>query len=676
MALKIDCPECQAKLSLPESTAGKRVKCPKCQAAVAVPEEEPDFEVVEDEEEETPKQPKAKKGKTVEEDDDEEQPRKKKSKKKGKAKKQSASPAKLIGTVLALFLALGAIAFAVIRHTSRGTDTAKPAQNNDSTPTPVPVPNPNPPKTGANPTTPKTQPPIPKPEPTPEWEVWNPPKSGFGMRIPPAANIEYQDQNAQTEAIALLAGPGRVTGRLVSKYRVASRGFQAEMHVLFLKPGLSHRDREEVMLAQAKFVRELKSLFKVGSESEVTWAGQKARNETFEGEGEAGFRRFCHTETAVYYLEAQGFAHLAKHWMKDLTTSVDSVQLSPIVPTFTPTQSANPFVTGSISWLALPHSGTQLAAFGIVPVDPKDRNKGDKSQVQLWDRTKPTTESPARQLISPNLGIFTGPMAFSHDDKLLVVVSHESVIFFNTATGQVQSTGSLPKENRTVPASIAFTPDNKAAVVIANDSIVTIQAADGNSSVRKPKGESVDRTAVYLPAVNKLMVVRRAANFGESEIASWNPTSDDAPTVVPLVGIKGFITAFSVSPDGKRVAVCPNEGETPQVTIHDTVTGKVTTQMPVDRAANYRGYSELLFSPDGQFLAGLGRGDVVRAPYASLDLFRVSNGQLLYHNGTTTAPRDAAFVKCLTFTPDSKSLYFVQESNKVVNISTEPSVAK
>jgi predicted Zn finger-like uncharacterized protein len=341
MPLKLTCPECEAKLSIPEASAGKRVKCPKCQTVVEVPEDERDVEVVEDEEEEvTPKKTKAKKRPADEEDEAdeaEEQPRKNKlKKKKGKAKKQSPSPVKLIATAIALLLALGAVAFAVIRHTSRNNDTvAKPSQNNDPAPvpTPTPTPNPNPPKTG-QPTLPKTQPPTPKPEPTPVWDAWSPPKSGFTMRLPPAYKIEMEDGDFAVNATIL--GAGRVTSHRINQFRVPARGFQAEIHVLFLKPGLSEREREEVMLAQAKWIRNLRSLYKVRDESEVTWAGQKARSETIEGQDEAGFRRFFHTERAVYYLEAHGFADLAKHWMKDLTTSVDSFQVAPTAPTVSP----------------------------------------------------------------------------------------------------------------------------------------------------------------------------------------------------------------------------------------------------------------------------------------------------------------------------------------------------
>ncbi len=466
MPVRVACPECESEFNASNASAGKKIKCPKCQASILAPvvSDEEDFEVVEDpvptakvkskagkaekkpvivedEEDEEHDRPR-KKSKVVakdeEDDDEEEQPRKKKSKKKkSKSKKQSSSPAKLIGTALALILAVGAIAFAVIRHTSRSNDTAtKPTQ--DSDPTPTPTPNPNQPKIVGQPVTPKPQPPIPKPsvpktgepreEPIPIWEVWNPPKSQFGMRLPPGSAVDYQD--VQTDVVDGVIGLGRVTDYRVGAFQHKGRGFLVELHVLFLKPGLSAAQREEVMLAQAKHVRLLMSKSKLLSEFETTLGGQAAKGETYEVEDYFGFRRYTHTETAVYYVNAVGVARLSKHWLKDVTTSVESLQYSPITTTFTPTQSANPFASGSISWLALPHSGTQIAAFGVVPVNPKDRSKGDKSQVQLWDRNKATTEVPARQLVSPKLEFFTGPIAFSPDDKLLAVLSGKTVVFF------------------------------------------------------------------------------------------------------------------------------------------------------------------------------------------------------------------------------------------------------
>ncbi len=237
--------------------------------------------------------------------------------------------------------------------------------------------------------------------------------------------------------------------------------------------------------------------------------------------------------------------------------------------------------------------------------------------------------------------------------------------------GQVKSTSTLPEKNWMTPASIAFTSDSRAIVVIADDSLVTIQAADGSSVVKRPK-DGPDRRAVFLPALNRVLAVRRAA-AGDSEIATWNPATEDPPTLVKLDGIKGSITAFSFSANGKVLAVCPdNLSAKSQITLHDSLTGKVTGQLPVDDAANYRNYSSLVLSPDGQYLAGIGAGDIVQPKYDSVDLFRVSSGKRLYHiNSGASPPATETFANALTFTADSKSLYYVQKYNNIIGLDTE-----
>ena len=56
MPIPISC-SCGARMSAPDTAAGKRVKCPKCGAALAVPAPAASFEVV-DEDEATPPPPK------------------------------------------------------------------------------------------------------------------------------------------------------------------------------------------------------------------------------------------------------------------------------------------------------------------------------------------------------------------------------------------------------------------------------------------------------------------------------------------------------------------------------------------------------------------------------------------------------------------------------------------
>jgi hypothetical protein len=110
MSISVVCPKCSAKLTAPDSAAGKKVKCPKCQTTTPVPRllpEEPAFEVVDEPQPAEPPPPKPSvKAKAKEDvfladdrredekpkkpvkpsksnDDDDEKPKKKKKKKKG-----------------------------------------------------------------------------------------------------------------------------------------------------------------------------------------------------------------------------------------------------------------------------------------------------------------------------------------------------------------------------------------------------------------------------------------------------------------------------------------------------------------------------------------------------------------------------------------------------------------
>lgn len=673
MPIRVVCPDCSAKLNAPDATAGKRLKCPKCQASLLVPSvgDEGDVEVID--EPVAPPQAKSKTGKSVAarpsgDRDEDEPPKKKKSKKKKKDKPKANPTAKLIGTGLALVFAIGAIVFAVVRHTSRQSEiaAAKTEPVKDVAPTTPTGPAVPPPPPKQVPPGPKPGVPT-KPPSTPEWDVWNAPKGRFGMRIPPGSKVEAEDvEHAVDPAIY---GADRVTKLLYGSFQHTGRGFVIKVHVLQLKAGLSERDREAVMLAQAKSYRTARSLFKVLGEFDTTLAGQKARGESFEGQGETGFRRYCYTDSAVYYIEVYGFTDLSKHWLPDVTKSVESFQSSPIIPMTTPSQTSNPFASGRIRSLAFPAEGNLIAALGDISLEPNGGLGAAEGHVRVWDRTG---SKPFREMPYPDLSIGEGRLAFSPDGKVLAALSSSEVVFFDVAAGRVKSVGKLPEENRTIPAGMSFTSDSRAVVVIADKSLVTIQADDGRSLVKKPTDWPTDK-AVFVPALNRVVVVRKVQDSQDSEVATWDPATDAAPKIVKLVGIKGYPTAFAVSADGKTFAVCPDNGDNKsQVTLHDAATGKVIGQLPVDDAANFRSYRSLVLSPDGQLLAGIGGGDGVRVLYDSVDLFRVSDGKRIYHTTSGATPRpDELFANALTFTPDSKALYFVQKQKTIISVDTQ-----
>jgi hypothetical protein len=47
MAIRVECPKCEAVLNAPKAAAGKTVACPKCNSAIKLPAADPGFEVVE-----------------------------------------------------------------------------------------------------------------------------------------------------------------------------------------------------------------------------------------------------------------------------------------------------------------------------------------------------------------------------------------------------------------------------------------------------------------------------------------------------------------------------------------------------------------------------------------------------------------------------------------------------
>lgn len=63
MPISIECPECDASLSVPDSAAGKSIRCPECKAVVPVPAHDP-----------RPRRSRAKQEADEEEDDEYDEP--------------------------------------------------------------------------------------------------------------------------------------------------------------------------------------------------------------------------------------------------------------------------------------------------------------------------------------------------------------------------------------------------------------------------------------------------------------------------------------------------------------------------------------------------------------------------------------------------------------------------
>lgn len=160
MPIVVACPDCQARVTAPDSAAGKRVKCPKCQSLMILPEAEPDFEVVEDkprpaavrkpkpvvvEDEDADEEPHPRRRPRDEDDEEDDRPRKK-GKKKAASRGFLNHPIVLIvGGLLGVGVAAGGLYLywemkkknaEVVDISTNAPFTPQPSRANQANPTP------------------------------------------------------------------------------------------------------------------------------------------------------------------------------------------------------------------------------------------------------------------------------------------------------------------------------------------------------------------------------------------------------------------------------------------------------------------------------------------------------------------------------------------------------------
>jgi len=248
---------------------------------------------------------------------------------------------------------------------------------------------------------------------------------------------------------------------------------------------------------------------------------------------------------------------------------------------------------------------------------------------QIWD-------IPSRKKIleGKSLG-FTG-MDFSPDGRFFACGGNYAYLHvFDARTGKLHWDLTL-KHGDTVLTHIEFTPDGRHLVSAATNGTIRVWDVRGKKAVALfcfPSAAWYNQESQddYLAAWRALVGKDR------------NP--DDVKTFVKFKQPIKHLRQFSISPDGKTVAVYTDASE---VLILELATGKILKTLDTKVGSAY----SLRFSPDGRTLAvGGGGGSGKDKLEANLDLWDVASGKRLWRRGA-----DSDTVLWLAFSPDGKIL--------------------
>jgi hypothetical protein len=375
---KVKCPKCQGAIVVPEPEAAGDFEVvddepappaekarPKAKAQAVADEGGEEDEkprkkkkavVAEAEEDEKPRAKKARAVVEAEEDGDaeeDEKPKKKKGdpergEKDGKPRKKkkkrdeeggTSMTRHLIGGVALVILTAVAAAIFYVKF-GKKEEVVVVTPSDDSQPVaknPGPGPNPKQPdakqpggkqppgkQNPANPQTPET--PLAEATPDWSWRIFRSNMAEFSLRVPPdkftaeEVNLPLEVFDAQ---LAKSFGKGEH-----SRVEYSGKGFSIQIDRLPFAAGLDAAAKERAFADFAKAMTADEVLFKVTSQSEVTVAGVKGREEKFEGEGMVGFRRYFRTDTSAYYVKCWGFERSTKAWLPTMVISADSLRFT------------------------------------------------------------------------------------------------------------------------------------------------------------------------------------------------------------------------------------------------------------------------------------------------------------------------------------------------------------
>jgi hypothetical protein len=316
----------------------------------------------------------------------------------------------------------------------------------------------------------------------------------------------------------------------------------------------------------------------------------------------------------------------------------------------------------AVQSLAVSDNGDRAAAAGTL---------GREASIRAWDARagRPTLAREFRP--GHPLTWFGGKeVGLSPDGGVLAALTYEVQPRRWWLTFWRVESGDLMAETRLAgPAlgALTFTADGSAVVFSSGEGIVTVRAPDGKTSVVRP-ADKPGSGAVYVPAIRRVLQVRRSLGKGECELAAWDPAAEGPPDVVRLAWSDANFAGFAVSRDGRTVVLLNaardrTPGQT-DVTAYDRVSGQRAGWARVEDAGGTSSLNEIALSADGALLAieDAGRGGLTR----SVDVYRVADGGRVAQSLGETHPEGGRYAFRTVMVPDGSALYFVRRSSTIV----------
>ncbi|KFZ19736.1 hypothetical protein V501_00536 [Pseudogymnoascus sp. VKM F-4519 (FW-2642)] len=251
-----------------------------------------------------------------------------------------------------------------------------------------------------------------------------------------------------------------------------------------------------------------------------------------------------------------------------------------------------------------------------------------------WNAVLQTLEGHSREVSS---------VAFSHDSKLLVSVSHDRTVkIWDTATGTLQQT--LEGHSGSV-SSVAFSHDSKLLASASADKTVKVWDAATGMLQRSLEGHSREVSSVAFSHDSKLLA---SASY-DSTVKVWDVATGTLQQT--LEGQSGGVTSVTFSHNSKLLASASHDKT---VKVWNAATGMLQRTLE----GHSREVSSVAFSHDSKLLASASYDSTVK-------VWDVATGTL-----QQTLEGQSGGVTSVAFSHDSKLLASADRTAKVWDAAT------